>query len=178
MKKTFSLLLAAVLVLGLALTTGSSVMAQPPSEVWVDDDFNSGTPGWNVTRFAVIQDGVTAVAGGGTVHVAAGTYDEQVVIDKTLTLQGAGVTTVIRPSAANLTQVFTGLFWSGGTKNIAGIIVANVPGGSSVTIRNLKVDESLVTTKPSGADYLAGIFYRETGGSIDTVTICWNWCLE
>ncbi|MDH4268921.1 MAG: hypothetical protein OEV52_01230 [Dehalococcoidia bacterium] len=171
MKKTFSLLLAAVLVLGLALTTGSSVMAQPPSEVWVDDDFNSGTPGWNVTRFAVIQDGVTAVAGGGTVHVAAGTYGEQVVINKRLTLQGAGVTTVVKPSAANLTQAFTGLFWSGGTENIAGIIVANVPGGSSVTIRNLKVDESLVTTKPSGADYLAGIFYRETGGLIDTVTV-------
>ena len=171
MKKTASLLFVVGLVLGLGLITGSPVMAQPPSQVWVDDDFNSGTPGWNTTRFAVIQDGVGAVAGGGTVHVAAGTYDEQVVIDKTLTLQGAGVTTMVRPSATNLTQVFTGLFWSGGTKNIAGIIVADVPGGSSVTIENLKVDESLVTTKPAGADCLAGIFYRETGGLIDTVTI-------
>ena len=171
MKKTVSLLLAVVLVLGLGLITGGPVMAQPPGEVWVDDDFNSSTPGWNVTRFAVIQDGVAAVAGEGTVHVAAGTYDEQVVIDKTLTLQGAGVTTVVKPSAANLTEVFTALFWSGGTKNIAGIIVADVPDGSSVTIENLKVDESLVTAKPEGADSLAGIFYRETGGLIDTVTI-------
>ena len=171
MKKTFSLLLAAVLVLGLGLATGTPVMAQPPGDVWVDDDFDSGTPGWNVTRFAVIQDGVGAVASGGTVHVAAGTYDEQVVIEKTLTLQGAGVSTVIRPSAANLTQVFTGLFWSGGTKNIAGIVVANVLGGSSVTIENLKVDESLVTAKPAGADCLAGVFYRETGGVVDTVTV-------
>ena len=171
MKKTFSLLLAAVLVLGLGLATGTPVMAQPPGDVWVDDDFDSGTPGWNVTRFAVIQDGVAAVASGGTVHVAAGTYDEQVVIEKTLTLQGAGVSTVIRPSAANLTQVFTGLFWSGGTKNIAGIVVANVLGGSSVTIENLKVDESLVTAKPAGVDCLAGVFYRETGGVVDTVTV-------
>jgi hypothetical protein len=171
MKKTFSLLLAAVLVLGLGLITGSTVMAQAPGEVWVDDDFDSGTPGWNVTRFALIQDGVAAVAGGGAVHVAAGTYYEQVVINKTLTLQGAGVTTVIKPLAANLTEVFAGLFWQGGTKNIAGIIVANVPGGSSVIIKNLKVDESLVTTKPAGADYLAGIFYRETSGLVDTVTV-------
>ncbi len=162
---------AAVLVLGLGLARGSPVMAQPPSEVWVDDDFNPGTPDWNVTRFAVIQDGVAAVASVGTVHVAGGTYDEQVVIDKTLTLQGAGVTTVIKPSAANLTQMFTGLFWSGGTKSIAGIIVADVAGGSSVAIENLKVDGSLVTTKPTGAHCLAGIFYRETGGLIDTVTI-------
>jgi hypothetical protein len=171
MKKTSSLLLVVVLVLGLGLTTGSPVMAQPPGQVWVDDDFNSGTPGWNVTRFAVVQDGVSAVTSGGTVHVAAGIYDEQVIIDKMLTLQGAGVTTVIKPSADNLTQAFPGLFWSGGTKNIAGIIVANIPGGSSVTIENLKVDESLVTTKPAGADCLAGIFCRETGGLIDTVTV-------
>jgi hypothetical protein len=177
LKKIVSLLLAMVLVLGLGLITAAPVMAQPPSEVWVDDDFNSGTPGWNVTRFTVIQDGVAAVASGGTVHVAVGTYDKQVVINKGLTLQGAGVTTVIKPLADNLTQVFTGLFSHGGTKNIAGIIVANVPGGSSVTIKNLKVDESLVTAKPADADYLAGIFYRETGGLVDTVTVAGtgNW---
>jgi hypothetical protein len=171
MKKIFSLLVALVLVLGLGLITQAPVMARPPGEVWVDDDFGSGTPGWNVTRFAVIQDGVGAVAGGGTVYVAAGTYDEQVVVDKRLTLQGAGVTTVVKPSSDNLTQVFTGLFWSGGTKNIAGIVVANVPGGSSVAIKNLKIDQSLVATRPAGADFLAGIFYRETGGLVDTVTI-------
>jgi hypothetical protein len=173
MKKIFSLLLAVVLVLGLGLITGVPVLAQPPGEVWVDDDFNSGTPGWNVTCFAAIQDGVAAVASGGTVRVAAGIYGEQVVIDKSLTLQGAGISTIIKPSADNLTQMFTGLFWYGSptTKNIAGIIVANVTGGSDVTIKNLKVDASLVTTKPAGADYLAGIFYRETGGLVDTVTV-------
>ncbi len=171
MRGRCSLLLAAALLLGLGLIAGSPVMAQPPNQVWVDDDFDSGTPGWNVTRFAVIQDGVNAVISGGTVNVAAGTYDEQVVIDKMLMLRGVGATTVVRPSAANLTQALTGLFWSGGTKNIAGIIVAAAPGGSSVTIENLKVDESLVTAKPAGADCLAGIFYRETGGLIDTVTI-------
>jgi hypothetical protein len=163
-------LLVAALVLGLGPITGSPVIAQTPGEVWVDDDFNSGTPGWNITRFAAIQDGVDTVTSGGTVHVAAGTYDEQVVIGKMLTLQGAGATTVVKPSADNLTQAFTGLFWSGGTRDIAAIIVADVP-GESVTIENLKVDKSLVTTKPAGADCLAGILYRETGGLIDTVTI-------
>ncbi len=98
MKRTFGLLLVAILVLSLGLSAGSPVMAQPPGEAWVDDDFNSSTPGWNVTRFAVIQDGVGAVAAGGTVHVAAGTYDEQVVITKSLTLQGAGNITIIQPS--------------------------------------------------------------------------------
>lgn len=171
MRRASGLLLAAALVLGLGLITVSPVMAQPPNQVWVDDDFNPGTPGWNATRFAIIQDGVDAVASGGTVNVAAGTYGEQVVIDKTLTLRGVGATTVVKPAASNLTQTFSGLFWSGGTKNIAGIIVAAAAGGSSVTIENLKVDESLVAAKPAGADCLTGIFYRETGGLIDTVTV-------
>jgi hypothetical protein len=114
----------------------------------------------------------TVAQAGDTIFVGPGTYDEQVVITKSLTLQGTGDTTIIQPSsAAKLTQVFTGLVWSGGTKNIAGIVVANVSDGSPVTVKNLKVDESLITTKPAGADYLTGIFYRETGGIVDTVSI-------
>jgi len=122
-------------------------------------------------EFSSIQAAINAADEGDTINVAPGTYDEQVVIDKSLTLQGAGDTTIIKPSSADkLTQVFDGLFWFGGTKNIAGIIVANVADGRSVTIKDLKVDESIVTTKPTGADYLAGIFYRETGGTVDKVT--------
>jgi len=179
-RKIFSILFASVLVLSLSLVTAVPAMAQlpPPNEVWVDDTGPSCLTGpGNGTQldpFCKIQDGIDAVATGGTVYVAAGTYDEQVVINKSLTLQGAGDTTIVQPSSdAKLTQVFDGLFWYGtpDTKNIAGIIVANVPDGSAVTVKNLKVDESSVTTKPAGADYLAGIFYRETGGIVDTVTV-------
>jgi hypothetical protein len=125
-------------------------------------------------EYGTIQAAVTAASPGGTVVVYDGVYDEQVVINKNLTIQGMGSATVIKPSsAAKLNQVFDGLFWYGApnTKQIAGIIVANVPDGSNVTIKNLKVDESSVITKPTGADYLTGIFYRETGGTIDTVNI-------
>ncbi len=44
--------------------------------------------------FATIQAGVTAVASGGTVNVAAGTYSENVNVNKSLTLQGTGNPTV------------------------------------------------------------------------------------
>ena len=144
------------------------------------DDADLGLVTWVASNVYVtplsgsIQRGIDAVAPGGIVNVAAGTYDEQVVIGKSLTLQGAGDTTIVQPSsAAKLTQVFDGLFFYGtpDTRNVAGAIVANVPDGSPVTVKNLKVDESLVTTKPTGADYLAGIFYRETGGIVDTVTV-------
>ena len=138
----------------------------------VSGSTNVTAPTVNVNSGSKIQDGVLLASSGGMVTVAAGTYDEQVMINKALTLQGAGDTTIVKPSsAAKLTQVFTGLFWYGGTKNIVGIIVANVSAGSSVIVKNLKVDESSVTTKPAGADYLTGIFYRETGGTVDTVSI-------
>jgi len=165
MKKILSFLLAVVLVLSFSLVATTPVAAATLT-------VNTGLPN-TPPNYHTIQAAVNAAnpAGGDTISVAAGTYEEQVVIDKSLTLQGAGDTTIIKPLAGNLTQFSDGLVWSGGTKNIAGIIVADVADGSDVTISNLKVDESDVTTQPSGADYLAGIFYRETAGSVNTVTV-------
>lgn len=60
-----------------------------PTTVYVDDDFNSGTAGWGTTHFAKIQDGIDVVAPEGTVDVAAGTYTEDILINKPLTLNGA-----------------------------------------------------------------------------------------
>ena len=93
-KKIFSTLFAVALVLSFGFMTPLSVVAQP-SEVWVDDDFSSITPGWGVTRFATLQDGVDAIDSGGTVHVAAGTYREQITIRKPLWLKGEDQQTTI-----------------------------------------------------------------------------------
>ncbi|RLF32869.1 MAG: hypothetical protein DRN07_04030, partial [Thermoplasmata archaeon] len=62
----------------------------PPSYVWVDDDYHSSTPGWNVTRFDTIQEGINAVAENGTVYVFNGTYYENIVVNKTVNLVGEG----------------------------------------------------------------------------------------
>ena len=119
-----------------------------------------------------IQGAVDLAFSGDTVEVDTGTYDEQIVINKSLMMQGTGNATIIKPSSALvLTQIFSGLFWYGGTKQVAGVVVANVPDGDDVTVKNLQVDESSVTAKPTGSDYLTGIFYRESGGLIDNVSI-------
>ncbi len=68
---------------------GASAGAIPPPVVWVDDDYTAATPGWQVTRFDVIQDGINAVAAGGTVNVAAGAY-ARVTVNKSVDIIGAG----------------------------------------------------------------------------------------
>jgi len=85
-----------------------------PAITYVDDGYNllpigtlvnfphDGNPGPHIIgcdAFATIQGGIDAVASLGTVNVAAGTYNEDVNVNKTITVQGAGAgsTTVIGP---------------------------------------------------------------------------------
>jgi hypothetical protein len=51
-----------------------------------------------------------------------------------------------------------------GPAEAAPIVVANVASGASVTLRDFKVDGSLVTAMPAGATRLVGVLFRETGG--------------
>ena len=67
---------------------GSILYVPYLSDLWVDDDFNSSTPGWNITHFDNIQDGIDAVAENGTVYVYNGTYYENLVVNKTICLIG------------------------------------------------------------------------------------------
>ena len=64
------------------------------SVVWVDDDYTLGGDNdghtWGHDAFAVIQEGIDAIATGGTVNVAGGTYIENLTLTKDLSLEGAG----------------------------------------------------------------------------------------
>jgi len=71
-----------------------------PSTVYVDDDWASLAVGTDpdgsgpanllgFDAFSSIQDAIKAVADGGTVNVAAGTYNEAVSLNKTVTVLGA-----------------------------------------------------------------------------------------
>ena len=77
-----------------------STEAAGPETVYVNDD-NTGGP-WNGTQeypYQFIQDGVTAVGIGGSVYVDEGTYVENIEINKSLDLIGAGArSTIIKAS--------------------------------------------------------------------------------
>jgi HYR domain len=136
-----------------------------PSDVWVDDDFNSSTPGWGATHFDSIQAAIDAVSGS-TVHVAAGLYEEQVVIDiDDLTIIGAGsgdnptVDTIIL-SPATLTYYYT---TSANNYPIVGL-----DGVTGVTIQNLRVDGANRGT----ANYrFQGVGFWNSGGTLQDCVV-------
>ncbi len=105
----FSLLLIAIVAIAVF---ASGVLANGPTTVWVDDDYNSTlctADGhvWDTDCFDNIQDGVDAVVGS-TVYVAAGTYNENVnIVTDNLVLQGAGsdVTFITPTSGRPITLV-------------------------------------------------------------------------
>ena len=56
--------------------------------VFVDDDFNESILKSNLNYFNSIQDAIEVIPIGGTVFVYNGTYNESIIIDKSLTLVG------------------------------------------------------------------------------------------
>ena len=56
--------------------------------IYVDDNYDNSTPGWNVTHFNKIQDGMYAANENDTVFVYSGRYEEYVILDKPIRLIG------------------------------------------------------------------------------------------
>jgi parallel beta-helix repeat protein len=73
---------------------------QPPM-VFVDDDYNSSTPGWGYNHFNIIQEGIDAVEKNGTVLVYNGTYSGNISINKSLNLLGENKLTTIIDGTSN-----------------------------------------------------------------------------
>lgn len=110
------------------------ISSGPITTVYVDDDYSAGDADghiFGVDAFATIQEGVDAVADGGTVNVAAGTYTEDITVDKSLTLSGA--------QAGN---AVSGRTHGGSTESI-------LEGVITVDANNVEVD-GFSLTNPSG----------------------------
>lgn len=148
---------AIALVLFFAFFTVSTLTTMPivkalPTEVWVDDEYTVATPGWGTTHFASIQAGITGVAAGGTVNVAAGTYQENLAgwkdmeIIKSLSLIGSGSgTTVVQLSEGNgLGGKMNGVEIRGSNLDVRlqGLLFTKRPGNTYATSYPLRISET------------------------------------
>jgi len=112
------ILILTLIFISLFIIITFPVSAENP--VYVDDDFSDATPGWGVTNFSNIQNGIDAVDENGTVFVNAGTYSGFYNVNKTITITGEEIDSVW----------VSGIFYV--TSNdvlIEKITIANVSGG-------------------------------------------------
>ena len=141
MNKIFSILFALVLVVSLGLVTTPVLAA---TTIYVPGDYPT------------IQEAIDAASDDDTIIVAAGLYEESIIIDKSLTLKGAqagvdartrsGAETIIEPDGEIGISILTA---AGGVVVIDGLTVQNAVHGiatpepglmmDSITVRNVRV---------------------------------------
>jgi hypothetical protein len=119
---------------GVSAAQTFTIYGTSPTPVWVDDSWTGpadcGGHVWGYDAFTNVQAAVTAVATGGTVNVAAGTYAGNVAINKALTLVGdpGDVSAGPGPSAPVI---------DGGSLPGDGFLIAN--GVADVTIKGFEI---------------------------------------
>ena len=123
-----------------------------------------------------INEGCSFAQPGDTVLASPGTYDEAVVINRPITLQGAGDATVIKPSSESKLTFFRGLTFQEGAlfnnHSVAGIVnVYYHLTPDPVIIKDLMVDGGNIDAAHPVAYYIAGIFGLGMNGTIDNVTV-------
>ena len=71
------------------------VIKEVPNIIYVDDDFNKNTQGWEYDHFNKILDGIDSISENGIIYVYNGTYYEKPIIYKSLKLIGNSSTDTI-----------------------------------------------------------------------------------
>ena len=137
----------------------------PPATVYVDDGYDAAGCSadghtWQVDCFDVIQDGVDAVAAGGTVMAGPGTYNSSVetfpiLIDKPLAMLGTQANVDPRPS-------------QGGRSGDESVIDADETSGAVLRISAGDVEINGFTITGGTGDMV------EESGSADNLLFCYN----
>lgn len=123
------------------------------SVVYVDDDAGSGGNGTQLAPYNTIAPSVARVAPGGRVLIASGNYDEQVVINKTATYEGTGITKpIINFTGATITGkpaifdisvddvTITNIHFNVDLSKLRSAIIASGADIDQITIHNNKIE--------------------------------------
>ncbi len=163
---------AEILSARIAVGNGSTNLAEP---VFVDDIEINGTTydleprvinTTQTTGHNTIQTAIDDSTNGDTITVAAGTYDEQVIIDKSLTLQGGGSDITVIKSPASLTKTT----WTHEDRDFYPIIEVNGASAHAITVHvrgfTIDGDYNFDVGELGEKKAFTGIVYRNADGSI------------
>lgn len=155
-------------------------------ERWVDGSFNSSTLGWGVTHFATIQSAINAAVAGDTIHVAAGTYAEYVVVNKSVTLTGEPGAVIQKPtgdvyyklpdegtakSFRPILLAYGGSITAGDGASPATAYVIQGSGTVNVTISGFHIDGRDAWTGATSSNFADGVLLRNVVGTLSGMTI-------
>jgi hypothetical protein len=145
-------ILTLLLVVGLAWALTPAPGAAAQATIYVDDDACPGPgSGTQSDPYCSIQDAIDAAASGDTVYVAAGTYAEQLTIDKSLTLEGeAGTYPAIRPELNSASKYDTVITVRADDVTIRGFDISNALGVIGSSMEHHAIWDGSWTLGPSG----------------------------
>lgn len=156
----------------MALIGATLLVAAPASAsaatVFVDDDDPGGSGCGSLENPCnTIQEGIDVADPGDVVQVRAGTYVEQLDIDKGITLRGVGVDTHIKsPDESLLDDKFDG----GSPDDRRPVVFVHDLTGAGATIENLKVN-GFAEGGPSCDFIFYGVAYVKASGTVRNVSV-------
>jgi hypothetical protein len=144
------------------------------SEAWVDDDYYDGGDNdghtWGFDAFDKIQDGINAVSGS-IVHVADGTYYENIVLKDGVQVLGSGPdTTIIDGTRSGSVVIGVNL---GNTTKLDGLTVINGSasyGGGINLLNSSPIVSNCVISDNLASDFGGGMQNKD--GSSPTIINC------
>ena len=83
------------LIFSFIISFSGCVEEKPIFQLFVDDNYNSNTPGWQVDHFRSIQEAINAANSNSTINVNDGIYNENLVITKKISLFGNNANSTI-----------------------------------------------------------------------------------
>jgi parallel beta-helix repeat protein len=115
---------------------------------YVDDDYGDTTPGWGTDHFKKIQDAINNTGASGTIHVHNGTYNENLRINRSMTLLGEDKAQTIINSSNN-THVISIL---AGNCTIQNITVTNSSYRTGIMIQsdNNTITNNIIESNKNG----------------------------
>jgi len=135
-------------------------------EVYVDDDYDSSTPGWGVTHFDSITNAINNVEDSGTIYVNSGNYNENLVINKPCNLIGEdkATTTIFGDGNNDVIKIYDETKISGFTIQNSGISQNNA-GIKIYSIKNI-INNNTITNNKIGLKIETAIGYNANDNKI------------